>query len=160
MSRLVKFYEKSKIDNPIYWKATTTFARVIPTILMRFWYLGLRGICLGGYITNMLRDGSKTENYCKSGPVKFDKKSQIVKPAGNHTSYFPERSTSCSTGSDIRQVDWELCLWIALMAKNCNLLQVLSNVPKNRTWQTFWKPSIFLPRVVVDLVVDNSLALL
>ena len=27
-----------------------------------------------------------------SGPVNFDKKSQIVKPAGNHPYYFLERS--------------------------------------------------------------------
>ena len=38
------------------------------------------------------RDISKTEIFCMSGPVKFDEKSQIVKPAGIYPYYFLERS--------------------------------------------------------------------
>ena len=38
------------------------------------------------------RDIPKTEKFCMSGPVKFDKKSQIVKPAGYHPYNFIERS--------------------------------------------------------------------
>ena len=30
------------------------------------------------------RDSSKTENYCRSGPVKFDEKSKIDNSIGNH----------------------------------------------------------------------------
>ena len=33
-----------------------------------------------------------------SGPVKFDEKLQIVKPAGNHPYYFLERSDVVSSG--------------------------------------------------------------
>ena len=29
------------------------------------------------HITNIFRDNSKTENYCRSGPVKFDEKLKI-----------------------------------------------------------------------------------
>ena len=32
----------------------------------------------------MLRDSSKTENFCKSGPVKFDEKSVIDNSIINH----------------------------------------------------------------------------
>ena len=37
-------------------------------------------------------DIPKTKKFCISGPVNCDKKSQIVKPAGNHPYYFLERS--------------------------------------------------------------------
>ena len=37
------------------------------------------------------RDIPKTEKFCMSGPVKFDKISQNVKPAGYHPYYFLER---------------------------------------------------------------------
>ena len=36
----------------------------------------------------MLRDTSKTENYCGSGPVKFDKKWKIDNSIRNHPSSF------------------------------------------------------------------------
>ena len=39
-----------------------------------------------------------------SGPVNFDKKLQIVKPAGNHPYYFLERSDHVK--QDIRLVAW------------------------------------------------------
>jgi len=32
----------------------------------------------------MLHHSSKTENYCRSGPVKFDEKSRIVNYIRNH----------------------------------------------------------------------------
>ena len=38
------------------------------------------------------RDIPKTEKFCMSGPVKFDEKSQIVKPAGYHPYLFLEKS--------------------------------------------------------------------
>ena len=34
--------------------------------------------------TNMLRDSSKTENYCRSRPVKFDEKLKIDNPIRKH----------------------------------------------------------------------------
>ena len=34
--------------------------------------------------TNMLHDSSKTENYCRSGPVKFDEKLKIDNPIRSH----------------------------------------------------------------------------
>ena len=36
----------------------------------------------------MLRDSSKTENYCRSGPVKFDEKLKIDNPIRNHPYSF------------------------------------------------------------------------
>ena len=36
----------------------------------------------------MLRDSSKTENYCRSGHVKFDKKSKIDNSIRNHPQSF------------------------------------------------------------------------
>ena len=36
----------------------------------------------------MLRDSSKTENYCRSGPVKFDEKLKIYNPIRNHPYSF------------------------------------------------------------------------
>ena len=39
-------------------------------------------------ITNMLRDSSKTENYCRSWPVKFDEKSKIDNSIRNHPLSF------------------------------------------------------------------------
>ena len=35
-------------------------------------------------ITNVLHDISKTENFCLSGPVKFDEKSKIENSIRNH----------------------------------------------------------------------------
>ena len=52
----------------------------------------------------MHRDTPKTEKICMSGPVKFDEKSQTVKPAGNHPYYFLERSDHVKL--DIRLVAW------------------------------------------------------
>ena len=48
------------------------------------------------------RDTLKTEKICISGPVKFDEKKQIDKPAGNHPYYFLERSDHVK--QDIRLV--------------------------------------------------------
>ena len=50
----------------------------------------------------MHRDTLKTEKICMSGPVKFDEKKQIDKPAGNHPYYFLERSDHVK--QDIRLV--------------------------------------------------------
>ena len=36
----------------------------------------------------MLRDSSYTENYCRSGPVKFDEKLKIDNFIRNHPSFF------------------------------------------------------------------------
>ena len=36
----------------------------------------------------MLRDSSKTENYCRSGPVKFDEKLKIDNSIRNHPYSF------------------------------------------------------------------------
>ena len=36
----------------------------------------------------MLHDSSQTENYCRSGPVKFDEKSRIYNSITNHLSSF------------------------------------------------------------------------
>ena len=36
----------------------------------------------------MLGDSSKTENYCRSVPVKFDEKSKIDNPIRNHPQSF------------------------------------------------------------------------
>ena len=36
----------------------------------------------------MLRDSSKTENYCRSGPVKFHEKSKIDNPIINHPQFL------------------------------------------------------------------------
>ena len=47
-------------------------------------------------------DTLKTEKFCMSGPVKFGKKSQIVKPAGNNPYYFLEWSDHVK--QDIRLV--------------------------------------------------------
>ena len=38
------------------------------------------------------RDTPKTEKFCISRPVKFDEKSQIVKPAGNYPYYLLKRA--------------------------------------------------------------------
>ena len=38
------------------------------------------------------RDIAKTKKFCVSGHVNFDKKPQIVKPAGNYPYYFLEWS--------------------------------------------------------------------
>ena len=42
----------------------------------------------------MLRDSSKTENYCRSGPVKFDEKLKINNSIRNHPQYF-QSNTHC-----------------------------------------------------------------
>ena len=47
-------------------------------------------------------DTPKTLKFFMSGPVKFDEKSQIDKPAGNHPYYFLERSDHVK--QDIRLV--------------------------------------------------------
>ena len=49
-------------------------------------------------------DIQNTEKFSMSGPVKFDEKQQIDKPAGNHPYYFLERSDHVKP--DIRLVAW------------------------------------------------------
>ena len=36
----------------------------------------------------MLHDSPKTENYCRSGPVKFDENSKIDNPIRNHPQFL------------------------------------------------------------------------
>ena len=75
----VKFDEKLKIDNsirnhPLIFQSNTDH---LGYVLINF---GL----IRNIFTNMLRDSSKTENYCRSGPVKFDEKLKINNSIRKH----------------------------------------------------------------------------
>ena len=69
----MKFDEKSKIDNSIR-KHPLSFQSKRHRHYEVLINLGL----IRNIFPNMLCDSSKTENYCKSGPVKFDESRKLT----------------------------------------------------------------------------------
>ena len=82
----MKFDEKSKIDNSIrnHPKSFQSNTHYLDEVQIN---LGLIRN-LFRLITNLLRDSSKTENFCRAGPVKFNKKSKIDNSIRNHPKSF------------------------------------------------------------------------
>ena len=86
-----------------------------------------------------------------SGPVKFNEKLQIVKPAGNHPYYFLERADHVQqairlVGLPSRQTALTHCD-IQKTEKFCMSGPVKFD-EKSQNCQTCWKSSILLPREV------------